>query len=99
MSTPCRGQTRRPGTARLELVIRTKLPPERFAASVRAAVRAIDPSLALSKLLSSMLYGVTATDAVTLGGTVMLLLALAGVAGYLPARRAARVDPITVLRV
>ena len=176
----------------LELVVRTKLPPEQFAASVRAVVRAIDPtvptsdlrplealvdraisprrfilfliaafaaaalflaslgiygvvsysvnqrsqemgirmalgasptglqarvvagtlglagtgivlglaaSLALSKLLSSMLYGVSPTDPVAFGATVMLLLAVAGVAGYLPARRAARVDPIAALRV
>jgi ABC-type antimicrobial peptide transport system permease subunit len=55
-------------------------------------------SLALSKLLSSMLYGVTATDPVTFGGTVVLLLALAALAGDVPARPAARVDPITVLR-
>jgi ABC-type antimicrobial peptide transport system permease subunit len=56
-------------------------------------------SLALSKLLSSMLYGVSSTDPVAFGATVMLLLAVAAVAGYLPARRAARVDPIAALRV
>jgi putative ABC transport system permease protein len=52
----------------------------------------------VTNVLSSM-HCVTATDPLTFGGTVMLLLALSAVAGYLPARRAARVDPIAVLRV
>ena len=65
------------------------------AAGVTAGVAG---ALALSKLLASLLYGVTPTDPLTFASTVALLLALAALASYLPARRASQVDPIRVLR-
>ncbi|HEV7668357.1 MAG TPA: ABC transporter permease [Thermoanaerobaculia bacterium] len=55
-------------------------------------------SLALSRFLSGLLYGVTATDAPTLGGVSALLLLAALAACLLPARRAAKTDPIVALR-
>jgi predicted permease len=55
-------------------------------------------SLILTKLLSAMLYGIGATDPLTLGAVVLLLAAVAALASYVPARRAMKVDPMTALR-
>ena len=55
-------------------------------------------SLAAGRLLQSVLYGVSPTDAVTLLGVTALLALATLVANWLPARRAARVDPLVALR-
>jgi putative ABC transport system permease protein len=55
-------------------------------------------SLAFSRALSGMLFGVSPFDAVTLGVVVALVTSVAAVAALVPAVRAARVDPMTVLR-
>ena len=51
-----------------------------------------------SQLVADFLFGVTARDPYTLGVTVFLLAVTAMLAGYLPAQRAARVDPAVTLR-
>jgi predicted permease len=51
-----------------------------------------------SRFISSMLFGVSATDPITLVAAVALLVATAIVASYLPARRASRLDPMAALR-
>jgi putative ABC transport system permease protein len=56
-------------------------------------------SLALSRLYSSVLFAVEATDPIALFGAVALLLTVASAATYLPSRRATNIDPISVLRV
>jgi putative ABC transport system permease protein len=53
----------------------------------------------LTKLLSALLYGVTATDPVTFGGVALLLACIAVLACYAPARQAMRIDPVTALRM
>jgi predicted permease len=52
----------------------------------------------LANGLGSMLFGVTAGDAVTFVGMGVLLIAVAAAAGYIPARRASRIDPMAALR-
>jgi putative ABC transport system permease protein len=58
----------------------------------------IAASLALTHLMTSFLYSVTATDPVTFLAVSFLLIVMGLLAGYFPARRAARVDPIVALR-
>jgi putative ABC transport system permease protein len=55
-------------------------------------------ALALARVMSSVLFGVTSTDVTTYAGTVLVLVGAALLACYIPARRATRVDPLVALR-
>jgi predicted permease len=56
-------------------------------------------SWVLARTLSGLLFGVTSSDPATFVGMLAILTAVAAIAGYLPARRASRIDPMSALRM
>lgn len=66
-------------------------------ASIGAVIGIVGALLA-TRLAASLLYGVTPTDPLTFGAMIAVLAAVALLAGYLPALRAARIEPVTLLR-
>src|SRR5689334_2718664 len=58
----------------------------------------VPASLAAAQLLKSLMFGLSAVDAFTIGAVTTLLIVVTLIASYLPARRAARVDPMVALR-
>jgi ABC-type antimicrobial peptide transport system permease subunit len=66
--------------------------------SAAGAVLGLAASLAAGRLVASLLYGVKSYDPATLAIAALLLGAATGIAAYLPARRAARLDPMVALR-
>jgi ABC-type antimicrobial peptide transport system permease subunit len=55
-------------------------------------------ALALTRLITTYLFGLTPQDPSSIAGSVLVLLAVTAMAGFIPARRATRVDPMVALR-
>jgi putative ABC transport system permease protein len=66
--------------------------------TVVGVVLGIAASLGLTRFISSQLYGVSATDPMSFAGISLLLVGVALAACYIPARKAARADPLVALR-
>jgi len=66
--------------------------------AIAGVVVGVPLSLWVGKYVASMLFGLTPRDPVTLAFTAVVLIAIASLAGYLPARRAALVDPARALK-
>jgi predicted permease len=62
------------------------------------ALIGLGAALATSRMIASLLFGLTPTDPLTIGLAAVLILAASALASYLPARRASRVDPMAALR-
>jgi predicted permease len=77
----------------LWMVLRESL----FLAALGMAV-GLAAALAAARVLASMLFGLAATDPLTIVGASLIMTAVAALAGYLPARRATKVDPMVALR-
>jgi ABC-type antimicrobial peptide transport system permease subunit len=58
----------------------------------------LSAAIGATRLITSLLYGLTPNDPLTITLASLLLLTVAALAGYLPARRAARVDPMVALK-
>jgi predicted permease len=71
---------------------------EGFKMSVAGVAIGLVAAFGLTRLMSSLLYGVSATDPLTFSCVALLLVSVALAACYIPARRAMRVDPIIALR-
>jgi predicted permease len=77
----------------LRLVLR-----ETMSLVVIGLIAGLGAALATSRLIASLLYELSPNDPLTIGLASLLLLTVAALAGYLPARRAAQVDPMVALR-
>ena len=84
------------GAGRWEIVLAAMGDGVRFA--VAGVMIGMVASFALTRLMTTMLFGVRPTDPLTFGVFAAIMLVVAMIASFVPARRALRVDPVTALR-
>ena len=72
--------------------------PQGLAPAVTGAIAGIAATLVSSRVLASLLVGVSTTDPIAVGGSALAVVLVASIAAYVPARRAARLDPVASLR-
>jgi ABC-type antimicrobial peptide transport system permease subunit len=77
----------------LKLVLRGAL-----ALAILGVIAGLPLAFAGSRFVSNMLFGIRPTDPLTAGSAAVLLVFVALIAAYIPARRASKVDPLTALR-
>jgi putative ABC transport system permease protein len=58
----------------------------------------LSAALATTRLISTLLFGLTPNDPLTIAVAALLLIVMAALAGYLPARKASKIDPMAALR-
>jgi ABC-type antimicrobial peptide transport system permease subunit len=80
-------------TAVKRLILRQSMRPVLIGAAVGIAGCA-----GVSRILSSMLFGISAYDPIAFAGVPVVLIAIALLASHMPARRATKVDPMVALR-
>ena len=66
--------------------------------TIGGAVVGVVAALLMTRVLGALLYGVSALDPLTFAAVLLILIAVAALASYVPARRAARVDPLVAMR-
>jgi putative ABC transport system permease protein len=71
---------------------------ETFGLVLVGVVIGVPAAWALSRVIASQLFGLSPHDPLTLGGIVLLLFAAGFLAGFVPSRRAANMDPMVALR-
>ena len=77
----------------LRLVIRQGMKPALLGIGL-----GLSGAVALTRLMKTLLFGVSATDPATFAGIAFLLIIVAFIASFIPARRATKVDPLVSLR-